>query len=63
MSGYLTAQHAAEYLDMTVRAFDQFARRNGIPCARRGRIRLYRQATLDRVVTMMAERPVVRRSA
>lgn len=56
MSGYLNARSAAAYLDMTFCAFDQWARRYGIPCERRGRIRLYTRATLDRVVKTMGRR-------
>lgn len=62
MSAYLTAAEAATYLRTTYKGFDHFVRRHGVPCVRRGRIRLFSQDTLDRVLRTMAMRPV-RRSA
>lgn len=61
MNEYLTAHQAAEYLKCSYRAFDQWARRNGVPCLRRGRIRLYKVSTLDRALEAIAARPTLRR--
>ena len=57
-SEYLTAREAAEYLRTTYKGFDNWTRRHGVRCTeRRGRIRLYRKAALDRVIKTMALRP------
>ena len=59
--GYLSTKHAAAYLDLTVRAFDQAVRRHGIPHARIGKLRRFKPADLDAVLTTMAQRPRLRR--
>lgn len=56
-AGYLSARHAAEYLDMTFRAFDQWTRREGIPCLRIGRTRRYTRESLDRALKTISLRP------
>lgn len=60
VSTYLTAAESAAYLKTTYKGFDHFVRRYGVPCVRRGRIRLFSQDTLDRVLRTMALRPVRR---
>jgi excisionase family DNA binding protein len=52
----LTAHEAAMYLRTTYRGFDAWVRRHGVPCERYGRKRLFRRATLDRVIKTMALR-------
>ena len=52
----LTAHEAAVYLRTTYKGFDNWTRRHGIPCERYGRKRLFRKATLDRVLRTMAQR-------
>lgn len=52
---WLTAEHAAEYLDYgtdakAVRAFREYARRHRIPTAHRGRRVLFARADLDRAI-------------
>lgn len=52
---WLTAESAAEYLDYgtdkkAVRAFREFARRNGVPTAHRGRRVLFARVDLDRAI-------------
>ena len=52
-SPYLTAKEAAEYVRAkSVKAFDHWVRRRGVPSLRlrRGRIRLFRKELLDRVL-------------
>lgn len=56
MTGYLSSQSAAKYLDMTYAAFDQAVRRLGIPHGRLGRQRRFSKDTLDRVLKTMAMR-------
>jgi excisionase family DNA binding protein len=60
---YLTAHEAASYLKCSYRAFDHWVRRNGVPCLRRGRIRLYDVRVLDDVVRTMAQRPALRKAS
>ena len=57
-AGYLSTRHAAEYLDLTVRAFDQAVRRLGIPHHRIGRLRRFKASELDAVLDAMSKRPV-----
>lgn len=57
MTGYLSARHAAEYLDLTYRAFDQAVRQHGIPYKRLGRLRRFAKADLDRVLEAHSLRP------
>lgn len=45
--GYLSARHAAAYLDMSYAAFDQMVRRQGIPHKRYGRIRRFLKSDLE----------------
>jgi len=52
----LTTKEAAVYLRVTYRGFDVFVRRHGVPCERYGRKRLFRRATLDRVIKTMSLR-------
>lgn len=48
---WLTAEHAADYLDFsTVHAFRQWARKAGIATARRGRTLLFARTDLDAAV-------------
>lgn len=61
--GYLSTKHAAEYLDLSVRAFDQAVRRHGIPCKRIGRLRRFVKADLDRALDAMSRRPRARKVA
>ena len=61
MSGYLSPRHAAEYLDLTYRAFDQAVRRLGIPHKRLGRVRRFSKAALDRMLDAMTDRQTLRR--
>ena len=63
MSGYLSSRHAAEYLDLTWRAFDQAVRRHGIPYKWFGRQRRFKVADLERVLDAMTARPKSRRRA
>lgn len=58
----LTAAEAAQYLRTTYKGFDEYARRHGVPCERYGRKRLFRRATLDRMLRTMAQRPSTTRS-
>ena len=52
----LRAGEAAVYCRKSQKAFDAWVTRRGIqPDARTGRIRLYRKATLDRVMTQDAK--------
>jgi excisionase family DNA binding protein len=52
----LTAHEAATYLRTTYWGFDSWVRRHGVPCERYGRKRLFRRATLDRVLRVMTMR-------
>lgn len=61
--GYLSARHAAEFLDMSYAAFDQAVRRLGIPCKKFGRLRRFRKADLERVMDAMSQRPRRKRAA
>ena len=50
-SPYMDAKEAAEYVRAkSVKAFDHWVRRRGVPSLRRGRIRLFRKELLDRVL-------------
>lgn len=54
---YLTAKDAAAYLQFpSVKAFDHWVTRRGVPSLRRGRIRLFAQDVLDRVLRMDAQK-------
>lgn len=57
MTGYLSAQSAAKYLDMTYAAFDQAVRRHGIPHKRIGRLRRFKASDLDAALDAMGRRP------
>ena len=49
--GWLTAEHAAPHLDFpNTRAFYEWVKRHGVPCARRGKRLLFWPADLDRVI-------------
>jgi excisionase family DNA binding protein len=61
--GYLSAKHAAEYLDLSYRAFDQAVRRHGIPHERIGRLRRFTPAALDAALKAMGQRPKLRRAS
>lgn len=54
--GYLSARHAAEYLDMPYRTFDKWVRREGVPHALVGRQRRFSRTTLDAVMKTLALR-------
>jgi len=58
-SPYMNREEAAVYLRTTVRGFDHWVKTRGVSCVRRGRIRLFRRADLDRVL----EHDATRRSA
>lgn len=47
---YMTSQEAAEYVRATARAFDHWVKTRGVPCRRRGNIRLFERKVLDRVL-------------
>lgn len=48
---WLTCASAAEYLDFpSARAFYQWAKRNCIPCAHRGRVLIFWSADLDKAI-------------
>lgn len=50
-AAWLTVKHAAEYLDFSSpRAFWQWAKREGIPSARRGRVLLFAKTDLVRAI-------------
>jgi excisionase family DNA binding protein len=49
-SPYLTRAEAAAYVRATVDAFDWWVKSRGVPCVRRGRIRLFKRDVLDRVL-------------
>ena len=56
-SPYLTAAEAREYVRASSqKAFDHWVTRHGVPCVRRGRIRLFRRKTLDRALLTMSRR-------
>jgi excisionase family DNA binding protein len=56
MSLYLSAKHAAAYLDVPYRTFDKWVRREGIPHVWVGRQRRFSKATLDAVLKTIALR-------
>ena len=62
-AAYLSTKEAAAYLGVSVRGFDQFVRRHGVPHVRYGRHRKFTIATLDRVLSTMAQRPARLRKA
>lgn len=47
---YLTAKDAAAYVCKSVKGFDHWVKRRGVPCKRAGRIRLFTRDTLDKVL-------------
>lgn len=49
-SPYLTRNEAAAYVRTTVKGFDHWVSSRGVPSLRRGRIRLFERAVLDRVL-------------
>lgn len=57
-SGWLTTAGAAQYLGFAdnckhpIRAFWKFAKRQGIPSVRRGRVLLYAPSDLDRALLL-----------
>lgn len=53
-SPYLTRAEAAEYVRTTLDGFDHWVKSRGVPCVRRGRIRLFKRDVLDRVLAMDA---------
>ena len=57
-SPYLTAKEAAEHVRArSLKAFDHWVARRGVPVSeRRGRVRLFRRDTLDRVLRNDARR-------
>lgn len=55
--GYLSAKHAAEYLDLSYDAFDQAVRRHALPCYRIGRLRRFLKSDLQAALQAMALRP------
>lgn len=54
---YLSATHAADFLDLTYKAFDMAVRRHGIPYKRLGRLRRFSKADLEKVLDAMTARP------
>jgi excisionase family DNA binding protein len=54
-SPYLTRAEAAAYVRATLDAFDGWVKRRGVPCVRRGRIRLFKRDVLDRVLAHDAQ--------
>lgn len=60
MKRYLSSRHAAEYLDLSYRAFDVWVRRYGVPHLRLGRQRRFEPAVLDQVLRTMSQRPGLR---
>ncbi len=57
MTGYLDAKAAAAYIGRSYRAFDQLARSQGLqPDGYAGRARVYKPATLDRLLRMIRDR-------
>lgn len=50
-SPYLTAKEAADYVRApSLDAFDYWVKQRGVPCTRRGVVRLFRQDTLDAIL-------------
>ena len=49
-SPYLTRAEAATYVRATPKGFDHWVASRGVPSVRRGRIRLFKRDTLDRVL-------------
>lgn len=60
-SPYLNRSEAAIYVRATVKAFDHWVRARGVPCVRRGRIRLFRRDVLDRILASGATPTTQRR--
>lgn len=58
--GYLSARHAAEYLDLTYEAFDKAVRKHGIPFKWFGRLRRFQKTDLDKALDAMSRRPLRR---